>query len=341
MHKTYAHNSLEEADDSLNSILHVISEGVWDWNANTGHVTRSSGWYIMLGYEVDSFNQDVFTWENVIHENDYAGVMMHFENYVKGITNKYEVEYRCKKADGTFLWIVDRGKIVSRNADGSVARMIGAHQSIHAQKVAEAELLAKNKLLVHGNISLEKEIQLKAEALAENNKLLERKLIEIEHISNIDPLTKVANRKKFEIELQKEVLRAERYQHPLSLVIFDLDLFKEVNDQHGHKVGDTVLCTISQVVSNNIRDVDLLARWGGDEFVLIFPNSITAQAKIVCEKIALKLNENPTLNQLNVTCSFGLAEYVSGDSVDALFQKVDEMLFRSKESGRNQIFTAT
>lgn len=116
--------------------LDIISDGVWDLNARSGHVDRSSGWYRMPDHEVDSFNKDVLTWENVIHREDYPNVMTRFESYINANIPEYRILYRCVRADGSLLWIENSGKIVERNEDGSVARMIGAHTDINEAKLA-------------------------------------------------------------------------------------------------------------------------------------------------------------------------------------------------------------
>ncbi len=337
MVKTYQHLSLEKADLTLNSILNLVAEGIWDWNANTGHVVRSPGWYRMLGYDVGAFKEDVFTWESVIHPDDYQKVMSHFEAYILGKSKKYEIEYRCKKADDSYLWIVDRGNIINYNDDGSVARMIGAHQNIHHQKMAQLYFIEQNQLLKEGNVTLEKIISRKAQELQQKNVLLEKKISEIELISNTDTLTKVANRKMFEKALSKEVSRANRYNHALSLVIFDLDYFKEINDNFGHKIGDELLCKLSKLIINNIRDIDLLARWGGDEFVMILPEISQQEAHQTCEKLRLLISEQQLIKGIDISCSFGVSQYLFGETLDELFQRVDKLLFFSKEHGRNMV----
>ena len=332
---TYTHETTEQADSTLNAITDLIVEGVW--NSDTGHVTRSPGWFRMLGYPVNCFKSDVFTWENVIHPEDYHEVMQHFEAYITGKSDCYEITYRCKKADNTYLWIEDRAKIVEYNQDGNVLRMIGAHHNIHHQKIIELEYERHNQLLKEGNLTLEALMNKKVKALEEKNSALEKKLMEIESISNIDLLTKVANRKCFESELTKEVLRANRYHQALSLVIFDIDHFKHVNDTHGHKLGDSVLCHLSELVSANIRDVDLLARWGGDEFVIILPELCKDRAHQACDKLKTLINTNVTCKRFAVTCSFGVSEYQLGEPLDALFKRVDSLLFSSKDKGRNTV----
>lgn len=334
---TYNHSTLEDSDKTLNAILDVIAEGVWDWNANTGHVDRSPGWYRMLGYEVGIFLKDVFTWENIIHPDDQATVMEHFELYTAGKIDKYEIEYRCKKADGSYLWIVDRGKIVEYNSDGTVARMIGAHSNIHERKMAQIDLMKKNKLLNEGNLTLEKLLEEKNIELQEKNTELEEKIEEVEYLSATDQLTKIANRRQFEHDLDKEIARAKRYNHSLSLVIFDIDNFKNINDKYGHKVGDRILHRLAISVKSQLRANDLIARWGGEEFVLILPDTSLESAIAVSDKFRRFIHQIEFEDGLFITCSFGIAEYEQDEIIDNFFIRADEALYKAKDLGRDRV----
>ena len=118
-------------EDMLHTILELVSDGIWDWNANTGFVYRNPGWYEMLGYPPHSLDNNVLTWENVIHPDDYSRVMALFDDYLNQRAPGYQAEYRCRMRDGTYIWIEDRGYVLARNADGSVARMVGAHRDGH------------------------------------------------------------------------------------------------------------------------------------------------------------------------------------------------------------------
>jgi len=337
MNDTYKHSEVTESDTTLNAILDLIVEGTWDWNGETGHVTRSPGWYRMLGYEIGIFLENVFTWENIIHPDDYKRVMAHFEQYINGQSTQYLIEYRCKKSDGSYLWIVDRAKIQAYNADGTVARMIGAHHNIHNKKLAEDEVSKLNKLLQQGNMSLDNLIKINAKELEQKNRELEEKIKEVALLSNIDPLTSIANRRSFERELSKEVLRARRYNHSLSLAIFDIDLFKNVNDTYGHKKGDDILQKLCKLVSANIRELDCFARWGGEEFVIIFPELTLEQALIAAEKLRLTISRYEIEPNLYITCSFGVTECTDRDTIEELFQRVDKSLYQAKSYGRNRI----
>ncbi len=334
---TYQHTAVEDADLTLNSILDLIVEGTWDWCGRTGEVLRSPGWFRMLGYDVGFFNDDVFTWEKLIHPDDYERVMRNFECFTRGQAGTYCVDYRCRKASGEYLWITDRAVAVTCDSDGKVSRIIGAHLDIHDRKLAQLELIEQNRLLKAGNLTLEKRLSAKADELEKRNAELQTKVAEIEHISNTDSLTQVANRKKFEAELLREKARADRYQHPLSLAIFDIDHFKAVNDTHGHYVGDEVLKGLARLVADNIRDLDFFARWGGEEFVLIFPN-IGLQGACECtEKLRNLISQVEMAPGINITCSFGVTEYQVGDSIEKLFTWIDNALYLAKNGGRNRV----
>jgi len=337
MKNRYSHINLDEAEKTLAYTLEIIQEGVWDWNAVTGYVTRSPGWYNMLGYEVDSFDNDVFTWEDVIHPEDYPRVMEHFEEYIRGTSEFYCIEYRCRCADGSYLWIEDVGHIVERTAEGKVARMIGAHNNIHDIKIASEELSRQNELLRQDNATLENLVKERTRELEQLNITLQRQLDQIGKIASYDKLTSVYNRYMFEEILQKEVKRARRYGRPLSLVMVDVDYFKEINDRYGHQVGDLVLREIATTLQENVRDADIVSRWGGEEFVLILPNTNLEQAVSIAEKLRVIIEERRFEKGSRLTCSFGVTAFHMDDTISTIFARIDKALYRAKEFERNNV----
>src|SRR5471030_1237557 len=134
-------------EDMLHAVMELVSDGIWDWNANTGFVYRNPGWYEMLGYPRHSLENTVFTWESVIHAEDYPRVMAVFDDYINQRAPHYQAEYRCRKEDGSYLWIEDRGYVIARNPDGSAARMVGAHRDIHTPKHSIEQLQKRNQSL--------------------------------------------------------------------------------------------------------------------------------------------------------------------------------------------------
>jgi len=291
----------------------------------------------MLGYDVGTFANDVFTWENIIHPDDYSIVMKHFELYTTGKIDKYEIEYRCKKSDGTYLWIVDRAKIVEYDINDQISRMIGAHQSIHERRAAQSELIKKNQLLNEGNVTLTKLLEEKNKELEDKNRELEKKISEVEYLSVTDSLTGISNRRMFESMINKEIARAKRYGHALSIVIIDIDYFKRLNDKFGHKVGDKVLQKLSLFIKNKLRGNDCFSRWGGEEFAIILPETDFEQSIEVCQKLRQCVNQIEFEDDLFISCSFGTTEYKLDESMDAIFLRADKALYRAKELGRNRV----
>ncbi|HEC55500.1 MAG TPA: diguanylate cyclase [Gammaproteobacteria bacterium] len=316
--------------DMLHTILELVSDGIWDWNANTGFVYRSPGWYEMLGYLRHSLENSVFTWENVIHPDDYPQVMTVFDDYITRRTPHYQIEYRCRKQDGSYLWIEDRGYVISRNADGSVARMVGAHRDIDLRKNSIEQLERRNQ-------SLEALVTERTRELSRVNQQLQLQLDENRSLAERDALTLVANRYRLEKVLLEESDRAQRFRLPLALIAVDIDDFKPINDLHGHSVGDQTLVRVVECLENCVRESDLLARWGGDEFMVILPESSLETAKAVAESVRQKLKDMPLGGALNVTLSLGVAERQLGESPAALMARADQALYRAKAAGKDGV----
>jgi diguanylate cyclase (GGDEF)-like protein len=325
------------AEETLSYVLDIIREGVWDWDANTGHVSRSPGWYHMLGYEVGCFEENVITWENVIHPDDFPVVMQHFEGYTTGRSAHYEVEYRCRMANGDYKWIRDQGRIVARNPDGTVARMIGAHMDIHAQKCAQEVVERQNRLLKEDNVTLESLIRERTLELEALNAQLNDKVREVNDLARTDKLTQLHNRFSFESELEREMARALRYNSPMSITLFDIDYFKAINDNHGHSTGDKVLAYIGEAIHRCIRKSDVAARWGGDEFAIIYPDAGLADALSITEKLLTRIRGIAIEEVGNLSGSFGVTQLVPGESLDTLIRRADNALYMAKHDGRGGI----
>lgn len=157
------------------------------------------------------------------------------------------------------------------------------------------------------------------------------------NISTTDALTQIANRFHFDLLFKHAFYTAQREKFPLSLIFFDIDHFKRVNDSFGHLVGDAVLRHIANLAKNSLRKSDVIARWGGEEFILLLPNTPTSMAAQVAEDLR-DIIERENFEVLgHITCSFGVCTLQQGESGDALLQRVDELLYSAKESGRNKV----
>lgn len=160
----------------------------------------------------------------------------------------------------------------------------------------------------------------------------------LKKISITDSLTGIYNRYKFDLEMERQINLAKRYGSGFSLIMFDIDDFKEINDQFGHKAGDIVLAEIARIVKKEIRKIDVFARIGGEEFVIILPRTVQKDARILAERLRRKVANYNFLEDLKITCSFGAAEY-KGDNKDSLMMKVDKFLYMAKNEGKNCVFS--
>jgi len=163
---------------------------------------------------------------------------------------------------------------------------------------------------------------------------LEDEMAHLEDEASTDPLTKALNRRSFLRMLGLAVVSGQ----PFSLVMFDIDHFKSVNDTYGHDVGDAVLREISQLVHDNVRENDTLARWGGEEFMILSAKSNMKRAKRVAERLRKAVAEfSFTGVPRQITSSFGVAIHATGESGEDLVKRADEALYEAKETGRNKV----
>jgi len=166
---------------------------------------------------------------------------------------------------------------------------------------------------------------------------LKNKIDKITKLSETDYLLKIYNRSKFKDELTKEISRVKRYGSNLSLIMFDVDYFKKINDEYGHDKGDDVLIKITEIIKDIIREADVFARYGGDEFIILTPNTDLKEAGQLAERLRKEVAESEFDQIGSVTCSFGVTEFGSDDDIDSFIKKVDDALYKSKEKGRNKV----
>ena len=181
-------------------------------------------------------------------------------------------------------------------------------------------------LIVGWAIHLKKEIA--------RRKLLES---ELEKLATVDKLTSIYNRYKMDISLDEQIEIAKRYNRPLSVIFFDIDFFKKINDTYGHKVGDEVLKELTNLVATHLRKSDIFGRWGGEEFLIILPETTKKEATILAEKLRkyIQIHKFKKINKL--TCSFGITTLKDNDTSKTLISRVDKKLYKAKQNGRNRI----
>ena len=172
-------------------------------------------------------------------------------------------------------------------------------------------------------------------SLTDITKLKEKSNL-LEYQASHDKLTGLFNRNKFDEIYTKELKRAKRYKNNLSMILFDIDNFKYVNDTFGHQIGDEVLKEISRLLTNSIRETDISVRWGGEEFLILLPQTDLFGAHAVAEKLRLNIkNEVITQKQLNITASFGVTQMKETDDENLFVSRCDKLLYKAKNSGKN------
>jgi len=161
---------------------------------------------------------------------------------------------------------------------------------------------------------------------------------ELEKMATIDELTKIYNRRKFHEEYNHHLRLGARYSRPLTLLMADVDNFKGINDNYGHHAGDNVLRKISSVMSSNKRDVDVLGRWGGEEFIMLLPETKIDKAKIVAERIrhAVEISKVEGVDS-TITLSIGIAEFIDNDDDVSILRRADDALYEAKRNGKNAV----
>jgi diguanylate cyclase (GGDEF)-like protein/PAS domain S-box-containing protein len=260
-----------------------------------------------------------WTPESWVNANDWA-MRMHDEdrdfvvNFCVSQSRSgidHEADYRALTADGNYVWIRDVVHVI-RGKDGEVESLVGFMFDISERKKNEQELL--------------------------------RLQGELEKLSYTDGLTGIANRRMFEMVLEREWASACRNQRPLSLILLDIDFFKQFNDCYGHQDGDDALKRVASLLTEACRSQDLVARYGGEEFAVILPEADLAAARVVAERChTLILDENiphaPSSVSDYLTVSQGLGTIVPNeqDMPQTFIKVVDELLYKAKKQGRNAI----
>ena len=296
-------------------------------------------------YDQDTFmgviSIDLTTdWFSKMLDCSYEGYLIDDGNYVISTNQKADfVETLPQLSD--LMKISDSGVTEIKQADNNVARIVKGH-FIYKAVFDEAPwsliivepvyLVIAKSLLATLPVFLICALLFVSYREIENRRKTE---IEIRNISLTDPLTGLNNRRFLDAMMEKEMERADRYQLHLSIIISDLDHFKRVNDTCGHPIGDEVLIRTAQTIKRNLRKADLLVRLGGEEFMILLPETDVNGACEAAEKIRVAIEEtvHPVAGQC--TASFGVAERKMLESMNSLYKRVDEALYLAKEGGRN------
>ncbi len=295
-------------------VMENIKDVIWevDPTASFTFISPSIKW--MVGYEADQMIGHCILEFLTADSRKYLSEQLNkpLDETAKNNINRsylYDVEFICK--DGSTIWCEVSVKPVYK--DESLICYIGISRDCSEKKMYEKKL--------HEMIEGQKHI---------NEKL--------EDMVTFDMLTGAYNRRKFEHFIGLEIEKAEYYGNPFSINIFDIDNFKQINDINGHNKGDLVLQDITAVIKRTIRATDKLFRWGGDEFIVLFPDVNLQNALKVSNKIRDAIGAYAfDIDGKRVSLSMGIGEYTPNENPDQFVKRVDEALLRAKSNGKNTI----
>ncbi|MFW5961973.1 MAG: diguanylate cyclase [bacterium] len=430
-------DKISEQKDKLKWIIEAAEAGTWELNLQTGEIICNQNWAEMLGYELEELEPTTIkTWKNLVHLDDLKKAEKNLEKHLNGETDFYSVETRMKHKDGHWVWILVRGKVISRTDDGQPHKMVGMDIDISKQKkqeqiikelhkvVLEFQNLANGKEICQQTIKAAGEIldfELCHFSLVENNKLIpaaasetmkEKILLlnyeiidkafknnesyltldkeedffgtpaeeiyvsaitipmedigvfqaistdkngfnqrdlelaetliastkavldklyyqkELEHKSFHDSLTNLYNRRFFDEEMKR--LDTKR-QLPLSIIMADVNGLKIINDSYGHKKGDQTLIKVAEILKEALREEDILARQGGDEFAVLLPKTNKEQLSKIIKRIKDRINQ--VNNQVDMPISIALGSAIKKDpakDINEVLKRADDDMYQNK-----------
>ncbi|MFS0757558.1 EAL domain-containing protein [Noviherbaspirillum sp. 1P10PC] len=296
-----AQNRLRITSERLHFALESAGEGIWDWDIVNDKYEFSSGVRTLLAIPLHEPLPECVTESNFLHPEDTVRVHNALHTYLAGAAPSYECEFRIRAKDGQWKWVLSRGTIVSRDANGKPLVMTGTMSDITGRKESEATVWRH---------------------------------------ANLDALTGIPNRRLFRERFDMEIHRSQRHGQQLAILYIDLDRFKEVNDLYGHDAGDTLLVAAVQRMQRCVRQTDTIARLGGDEFAIIMPELNNSEhVDFVCQNLLGGLS-NPfqvKKDHAYISASIGVALYpIDAADPEDLLRRADQAMFAAKRNGKNQ-----
>lgn len=290
--------NLQESEEKLSYTLKATNDGIWDRNLESDKLYLSDRYYEMLGYNLGEITITNKGFEELLHPEDKELVLQKIQECIEGKTKDYSAEFRLKIKSGKWKWVLGRGNVAYRDSNGKALRFLGTLVDISKRKEVEEKL---------------------------------------EKISRIDSLTGCYNRGYGLELLDRQIKLSHRSKSPLLLAFLDVDKFKSINDTFGHDEGDMILKEVTGLFKSTLREIDITCRMGGDEFLLIFPDSSLKEAPLIKERFEEKLVQlNHTLKKpYKINFSIGLSCYDPDNpqSIDELIRIADKKMYEDKQNG--------
>ena len=264
------------------------------------------------------------------HQEAFAN----FQRSGRGAAIDKTVELAARRKDGREI-IIELSLAAIELRDGW--HSVGILRDVTPRKAAEEDLRRSEQRYRELAAELDQRVRERTAELTQANAELAQANAELARLAATDGLTGVANRRHFQATLAVETARARRYGSQLALVMFDVDHFKAVNDRHGHHVGDRVLVEVVRQIRDHLRASDHLARWGGEEFMILLTDCDQGTAMNLAERFRLLIIATPLDGIGPVTASFGVATYVPAETDEDWLRRVDGALYAAKAAGRNRV----
>jgi diguanylate cyclase (GGDEF)-like protein/PAS domain S-box-containing protein len=273
----------------LENVIEGSGVGTWEWETQTGKTIYNENWAKIVGYSLDELHPDnLKVFESLAHPDDLIRSDQIAERHLAGELPYYECELRLKHKDGHWVWVLDRGRILTRDADGNPLSMFGTHTDITERKKAEEQM---------------------------------------RYFSHHDTLTGLYNRAYIETEMKR--LDTAR-QLPLSVIMADLNGLKLINDTYGHPIGDHALQAAAAIIRKTCRKDDIYARWGGDEFVILLPQTPLSAANLVCDRIISSCRDI-FIEDVPVSMAIGVAcKDSANESIIKTLQEAENNMYKQK-----------
>jgi diguanylate cyclase (GGDEF)-like protein/PAS domain S-box-containing protein len=300
--------ALRESEERYALAVQGANDGIWDWDLKTQGVYFSPRWKSLLGYEESEIKDDADEWFSRVHPDDLEHLKVALRAHIEGTTAQFENEHRIWHHDGSLRWMISRGLAV-RDRSGKALRIAGSLTDITDRKYAEEKLL---------------------------------------HDAFFDLLTGLPNRALFMDHLGLAIERAKRRKdYQFSVLFLDLDRFKDVNDSLGHTVGDELLTSVARKLEKRVRSTDTVARFGGDEFVILLDDIQDVQNAVQVADWILDEFSEPFLikeRQVYINTSIGIVHSDIGyNRADEVLRDADIAMYNAKAhgKGRHIIFLPT
>ena len=302
--------ALQKSEDRYRQIAEGLSDYLYTVRIRDGQVVEtkhSLACAVVTGYTEEDFEANPYLWLDMVVTEDRDRILEHIQGILTG-KNIQSFEHRIVRKDGQIRWVSDT-PILHPDSQGRLESYDGVIRDITELKQAEETLRE-----------------------SENR---------YRELSIVDDLTQLYNSRYFYHQIKMEIDRVDRYGHPLTLLLLDLDDFKRFNDAYGHIEGDQVLLRLGQVVKRCLRETDSAYRYGGEEFTILLPMTTSGEGVVTAERIRTEFRKetfSPVSGQeVHMTVSIGLAQYKTKEEIKAFVHRADQWMYQGKKNGKDRV----